>query len=149
MMPTTTSFTPPVQGQYGLSGSAASFTPITPRAKTAIKFTRPDGTPLDIKSAAAAIKAPTTPGSSGAVTPEAKEEPPKKKLPTMPVIVRMETESQRMARLEEEAQAARIKDVEAKEEEERRERKARQAREQEEKVSNKYCSVMFRFADIR
>ena len=132
LMPTTTSFTPPVQGQYApsLSGSAASFTPRKP-----IKFSRPDGTPLDLKSAAAAIKVPTTPGSSGVVTPEIKEDPPKKKLPTMPVMVRMETESQRMARLEEEAQAARIKEVEAKEEEERKERKARQAREQEEKVS--------------
>ena len=130
--PSAQSFTPPVgsQSPFGLSGSASSF---TPRTSKAIKFTRPDGTQLDIKKEAMAVKGTNTPSSSGVVTPEPKEAPPKKIVPTMPVVVRMESESQRLERLKEEAQAAKIKEIEAKEEEERKERKARQAREQADK----------------
>jgi translation initiation factor 4G len=73
------------------------------------------------------------------VTPEppkevVKEEP-KKKVPTLPVIVRLETAEQRAARLEEEAQKKKIQEIEEKEEKERQERKARQAKEAAEKVS--------------
>lgn len=128
-LPPSSSFTPPV-GNQSLSVSASSF---TPRATKAIKLTRPDGTVFDIKKEAAAAKGPTTPYSSGLATPETKEEAPKKVVPTMPVVVRMESESQRLERLKEEAQAAKIKEIEAKEEEERKERKARQAKEQAEK----------------
>lgn len=122
----TPSFTPPTNSAF-LSGSAASF---TPRATKAIKFTRPDGTTVDLKQAAAQAKGPT----SEPTPPDST----KKKVMSLPVVVRLESETQRVARLEEEAQQAKIRDIEAKEEEERKERKARQAAE---KVSIRVCKT--------
>lgn len=114
-----------------LSVGAATF---TPRASKALKITRPDGTEVDFKSVAAAAKAPATPSSSGIATPEPAEgEPPKKKMPTLPVIVRIESEDQKKQRLEEEQRQARIKKEEEREEEERKERKERLAREEKER----------------
>jgi translation initiation factor 4G len=120
--------------QFGLSVAASSFTP-RPSASKAIKFTRPDGTALDIKEAAAALKGPTT---SGSPIPEASSdstEPPKKKVPSLPVVVRLESEDQKKERLRDEERQARIKKEEEKEEVERKERKDRKAREEQEKLA--------------
>ncbi|WVQ80835.1 hypothetical protein IAT38_002942 [Cryptococcus sp. DSM 104549] len=129
-----------------LSGSASSFTPR--RATAAIKFSRPDGTAVDIKEAAkaAGTKGSFAAGSAGALTPEttgtgeaaaaspaAQAEAPKKKIPSLPVVVRMESEDQRKARLAEEAEKERIREIERKEEEERKARQERKAKEEEER----------------
>jgi translation initiation factor 4G len=117
-----------------MSGGAPSF---TPRTSKAIKFTRPDGTAVDIKEAAAAVKGPASSvSSSGGATPEippaeSKPEPPKQKVPALPVIVRIESEEQRKQRLKEEADKERRRKIEEEEEQERKERKARQAKERE------------------
>ena len=120
----------------GLSVGASAF---TPRATKAIKISRPDGTAFDLKQAAAAAgtakpvspSVTATPEISGGETPVA--EPIKKKLPTLPVIVRLESEDQKKARLEEEARKERIRKEEEAEDKERKERKERIAREEEQR----------------
>ena len=134
MLPTTSSFTPSAPGQpsFNLSGTATAFTP-PPRSVSKIKLSRPDGTPLELKKAAPAANKASTPTSSGVATPDPVEEPPKKKVPSLPVVVRMESEAQKAARLEEEARQKHIKEIEAKEEAERQERKLRQEAEKKER----------------
>ena len=87
---------------------------------------------MDIKEAAAAVKGPT-PVSSGVATPEPaslESEVPKKKVPALPVMVRLESEEQRQARVKEEKEQARIREQEEQEEQERQERKERLMREE-------------------
>ncbi len=123
----------------GLSAGASSF---TPRAKSAIKISRPDGTEFDIAAAATAAKStqvnglatppPTASDAGSTAAPSSVEtSTPKVKagLPYKPVVVRLETEAQKEARLAEEAKERRIKEIEQKEEEERKERKAREEKE--------------------
>lgn len=131
---------PPPQASFGgLSVGASSF---TPRTSKAIKISRPDGTAVDLKKEAAAVIPPKpTPSapSSGLVTPETPSldgqiaEPPKKKTPALPIFVRLESEDQKKARLEEEARRERIRKEEEREDIERKERKERLAKEQEER----------------
>lgn len=129
---------PPQTPFGGLFGGASSF---TPRTTKAIKISRPDGTTVDLKKEAVAVAPKPTPSasSSGLATPETPindgqlGEPPKKKVPTLPVIVRLESEDQKKARLEEEARKERIRKEEEKEDIERKERKERSAREEEER----------------
>lgn len=132
--PFTPQVTPGAQGPQtptGLSAGAMSF---TPRAKSAIKFSRPDGTTVDIAEAAAAAKGPTSSATSGAATPETTvEEPPKKKLPALPVIVRLESEEQKKTRLAEDEKRRKIQEQEEKEEQERKERVERRAKEERER----------------
>ncbi|ORX35774.1 hypothetical protein BD324DRAFT_581987 [Kockovaella imperatae] len=127
-----------LQGQppsfTGLSGGASTF---TPRATgKAIRLTRPDGTAIDVKEAAAAAKGPAASVPTAEKAPEtaASPQPPKKKLPTMPIIVRPESEEPNKALLEEDQRALRIKREEEIEAQERKERKERLAREAEEKA---------------
>ena len=121
----------------GLSGGASSF---TPRASKAIKISRPDGTPVDFKKEAAAVvstkPASSAPSNGFAVleTPvDGQAEAPKKKTPALPIFVRLESEDQKKARLEEEARKERIRKEEEREEIERRERRERLARDEEER----------------
>ncbi|WWC89214.1 uncharacterized protein L201_004132 [Kwoniella dendrophila CBS 6074] len=112
-----------------LSGSAPTF---TPRRSAAIKISRPDGSALDLKAAAIKLPAP----SSGAGTPELPSEPqaePVKKKVALPVIVRIESEDQKKARLAEEADKEKLKQTEEREEKERQERKVKKAKEEEER----------------
>ena len=133
-------------GGGSLSGGASTF---TPRASKVIRFARPDGTAVDIKEAAAAVKIPT-PVIPAATTPELKQEeapptrpePPKKKLPSLPVVVRLESEEQKKARLVEEAQHARFKQEEEREERERKERKERSARQEEEAKAKETAALV-------
>ncbi|KAL7421895.1 hypothetical protein Q5752_003667 [Cryptotrichosporon argae] len=123
-------FTPGAQ----LNPAASAFS--TPRARTALKISRPDGTQLDLSQAAtaASVKTPGSAPASGAATPETPaEEPPKKKVPALPIVVRMESEDAKAKRLAEEAQKQKIKEQEDKEEQERKERQAaRKAKEEAE-----------------
>ena len=128
---------PGAPGYGGLSGGASSF---TPRAAKTIRFARPDGTAVDIKEAAAAVKGPVTSPAPSTTKPAepaapvetpAPTEPPKKKVPSLPVMVRLESEEQKKARLAEEEQSARIRKEEEREAQERKERKERLAREEE------------------
>ncbi|WWD17169.1 hypothetical protein CI109_101607 [Kwoniella shandongensis] len=127
---------PSTPGFPQLSGGAPTF---TPRRPTTIKISRPDGTAVDIKEAAKAAVKPTLSSapSSGAATPELPSEvapeAPKKKLPTLPVIVRIESEEQKKKRLAEDADRERIRKIEEKEEQERKERQERKAKEEEER----------------
>lgn len=115
----------------GLSPGAAAF---TPRPKQMIKIARPDGTPVNLSEEAAAAKGPTSTSTSGVGTPETgSEEPPKKKMPTLPVLVRMESEEQKKARLAEEEKLKKIKEQEEKEEAERKERRERREKEEAER----------------
>lgn len=133
-MQPTAPFTPQSAGPQGpgnLSAGAATFTP-----RKVIRFTRPDGQELDLAKVAAASKAPASSVSSGVATPEvpaAAEEAPKKKVPSLPVIVRMETEEQKKARVLEEEKIKKIKEEEAKEEQERKTRQERRAKEEQER----------------
>lgn len=134
-----TPFTPQQMGtptsQVGTPSLSAGAVAFTPRAKATIKISRPDGTSLNLAEAAAAAKGPST-SSSGVVTPDlaaAAEEVPKKKMPTLPVIVRLESEEQKKARLAEEEKLRKIKEQEAKEEEERKARVERRVKEEEER----------------
>ncbi|WVR06939.1 hypothetical protein IAU60_003975 [Kwoniella sp. DSM 27419] len=126
--PSTSAFPP------SLSTTAPTF---TPRRSAAIKISRPDGTAMDLKDVVKAnVKSGSSAPSSGAGTPElpseAQVEAPKKK-PTLPVIVRIESEDQKKKRLAEEADRERIKQTEAQEEKERQERKERKAKEEQER----------------
>ncbi|WVQ80834.1 hypothetical protein IAT38_002941 [Cryptococcus sp. DSM 104549] len=119
-----------------LSGGASSF---TPRRSAAIKISRPDGSTLDIAEAAKASKktpetsGTTSPAPAGETAAEAKEEAPKKKMPALPVIVRIESEEQKKVRLAEEAEREKKRELEKKEEEERKERQEKRAKEEEER----------------
>ncbi|OCF38389.1 translation initiation factor 4G [Kwoniella heveanensis CBS 569] len=110
----------------------------TPRRSAAVKISRPDGTALDLKDVAkvGGKPSPSAP-SSGAGTPELPSEAPqeasKKKAISLPVVVRIESEEAKKARLSEEADKERIKKIEAQEEKERQERKERKAKEEEER----------------
>lgn len=122
------------QASAGLSAGAAAF---TPRAKSTIRISRPDGTALNLAEEAAAAKGPTPSSTSGVATPEQSvEEPPKpqKKVPGLPVVVRLESEEQKRQRLEEEARIGKMKEQEMLEEAERKERQMRRAKEAESKV---------------
>jgi translation initiation factor 4G len=122
------SFTPGTPNMNpNLSAGASTFTPAR-RPTSAIKFARPDGTPVNLKEAAAAAKGPT-PEVEAVVA----QEPPKKKMPSLPVVVRLESEEQKKDRLVEEGRLERIRKEEAREAEERKERQAR--KEKEAKVS--------------
>ncbi|KAK8864522.1 hypothetical protein IAR55_001772 [Kwoniella newhampshirensis] len=127
---------PSTPGFPQLSGGAPTF---TPRRPATIKISRPDGTAFDIKEVAKAAVKPTLSSapSSGAATPELPSETPaevpKKKLPTLPVIVRIESEDQKKKRLAEEAERERIKKIEEQEEQERKERQERKVKEEEER----------------
>jgi len=121
---------PPQTPFGGLSIGASSFTP-APRASKAIKISRPDGTALDFKKEAAALVAPKpTPSSSssGPATPETPlnegqlAEPTKKKTPALPIFVRLESEDQKKARIEDEARRERIRKELAMKKSERRRR---------------------------
>ncbi|WRT66489.1 uncharacterized protein IL334_003448 [Kwoniella shivajii] len=118
-----------------LSGSAPTF---TPRRSNAINFKRPDGSAFDIKEVAKASVKPTSPvPSSGPATPEipsegSQQEAPKKKL-ALPVVVRIESEEQKKARLAEDANKEKRRSEEEKEEKERQERKEKKAKEEEER----------------
>jgi translation initiation factor 4G len=127
-----------------LSAGASSF---TPRAKSAIKISRPDGTAFDIAAAATAAKSSQVNGSATSsahasetetvASPSSVETPASKVktgLPYKPVVVRLETEAQKVARLAEEAKERKIKEIEQKEAEERKERKAREEKEKAEKA---------------
>ncbi|ORY32813.1 hypothetical protein BCR39DRAFT_521719 [Naematelia encephala] len=122
------SFTPQATGPFSMSGGAASF---TPRAKSTIKISRPDGTEVDLKKEAAAVKPPSVP-SSGVATPEPSAAPAKPAF-SLPVVVKIQSEEQKREEAERAAQAERIKKEEELEEKERRERKARQAKEEEDR----------------
>ena len=134
------SFTPQLlqnqapQNLYGgLSGGASSF---TPRTSKAIKISRPDGTAVDLKKEAAAVVVtkPTPSASpSGLATPATDAHVVEKKVPDLPIFVRLESEDQRKARLEEEARNERIRKEEENEEIERKERRERLAREDAER----------------
>jgi translation initiation factor 4G len=120
------------QASAGLSAGAAAF---TPRAKSTIKISRPDGTSVNLAEEAAAAKGPTPSSTSGIATPEqSAEEPPKpqKKVPGLPVVVRLESEDQKRHRLEEEARITKMKEQEKREEAERKERQERRAKEEAE-----------------
>ncbi|WWC70114.1 uncharacterized protein I206_104061 [Kwoniella pini CBS 10737] len=119
-----------------LSGSAATFTPR--KTTAAIKISRPDGSAVDLKDiqeASKVAKVSPTPPSAG--TPEIPAEAPApeapKKKPALPVIVRIESEDQKKARLAEEAAKEKLKLMEEQEEKERQERKEKKAKEEEEK----------------
>ena len=87
---------------------------------------------LDLKKEAAAgvVTKPTLSAStSGIGTPDAEGQIAEKKVPELPTFVRLESEDQRKARLEEEARNERIRKEEEKEEIERKERRERLARE--------------------
>lgn len=122
---------------FSMSTAASSFTP-TARPSRAIVIKRDDGSVIDIKAvagskpAAASSPAPAKPAApAGDDAPAA----PQVKKPTLPVIVRLESEDQKKKRLEEEAQKKRIREEEAREAEERKERNERRAREQAEKTA--------------
>jgi translation initiation factor 4G len=123
MTPNSTANTP------SLSAGAMAF---TPRPKQTIKISRPDGTQLNLAEAAAAAKAPSSVSSSGVATPDA-DEAPKKKIPALPVIVRLESEEQKKTRLAEEEKRKKMREEEAKEEQERKERLERRAKEDQER----------------
>lgn len=117
--------------QFGLSGGAQSF---TPRKSAAIQIRRPDGSVFDPKEASSS--SPAAKGTNGMSTPEepaAKPEPVVKKKGPFPVMVRIESEEAKKARLEEEATKERCRIEEERYEAEKKERKERQAREAEEK----------------
>ncbi|BEI85507.1 hypothetical protein CcaverHIS002_0509080 [Cutaneotrichosporon cavernicola] len=132
-----TAFTPatpsPAQASAGLSAGATAF---TPRAKSSmIRISRPDGTSVNLVEAAAAAKGPTPSSTSGVATPEqsAEELPkPQKKVPSLPIVVRLESEEQKRHRLEEEARISKMKEQEKREEAERKERQERRAKEEAE-----------------
>jgi translation initiation factor 4G len=107
----------------------------TPRTKQTIKISRPDGTSVNLAEAAAAAKGPSSVSSSGVATPDVAvaEEAPKKKMPSLPVIVRLESEEQKKTRLAEEEKRRKIKEEEAKEEQERKDRLERRAKEEEDR----------------
>lgn len=144
----TPSFTP-AQNNFSMSGGAIAF---TPRAKSsAIKFSRPDGTAVDIKEVAQTVKGPT-PSPSVVGTPDLSEtpsvEPPKKKVPTLPVVVRLESEEQKRVRLDDEARQERIRKEEEAEEidrKERKERKEKAAREEQERQAREAEEVSTAF----
>lgn len=120
------------QATASLSAGAASF---TPRARSTIKISRPDGTSVNLVEEAAAAKGPTSSSTSGIATPEMPaEEPvkPQKKLPTLPVVVRLESEEQKRQRLEEETRISKMKEQEKLEEAERKQRQERRAKEEAE-----------------
>ncbi|KAK4690002.1 GPI-anchor transamidase subunit U, partial [Tremellales sp. Uapishka_1] len=131
----TQSFTPQMLQQVpNLSAGAIAFTPR--KATSAIKISRPDGTALNLKEAAAAAGTKGSPLPARVNTPEAapiEVEAPKKKMPTLPVVVRIESEDQKKIREEEERRKERIRKEEEMEEKERKERKERVAKEEEEK----------------
>ncbi len=127
-----------------LSAGASAF---TPRVKVPLTFKRPDGTPFDVTAAAQSAKASSTAATASAASSEAgaatvratpaSSEAAKPKttgLPYKPVVVRLETEAQKEARLAEEAKEKKIKEIEQKEEAERKERKAREETEKAEKA---------------
>ncbi|KLT45414.1 hypothetical protein CC85DRAFT_282480 [Cutaneotrichosporon oleaginosum] len=121
------------QASAALSAGAATFTPRAP--KSTIKISRPDGTTVNLAEEAAAAKGPTPSTTSGVATPEqSTEEAPKpqKKVPGLPVVVRLESEEQKRQRLEEEARIAKMKEQEKREEAERKERQERRAKEEAE-----------------
>jgi translation initiation factor 4G len=96
--------------------------PLAPRKSAAIQIRRPDGTALDVVSAKSSTPEPTT----ADVTPVR----PK---PSLPVVVKMESEEGRRARLAEEAQKEKSKKEDDKSEQEKKEKKEREAKEAEEK----------------
>jgi translation initiation factor 4G len=113
-----------------LTASANAF---VPRAKSsAIKITREDGTAIDLASAAKELK---TPGQSAEVlaVPATPTPPAKAQLPSMPVVVRMETEAQKAKRIADLESSKKRKALEEKEEAERKEREtARKVKEEAE-----------------
>ncbi|GMK55230.1 hypothetical protein CspeluHIS016_0202860 [Cutaneotrichosporon spelunceum] len=131
------------QGPGGLSAGAAAFTPRR-MTSAAVQVSRPDGTPVNLVEEAAAAKGPTPLSTSGVATPElSAEEPPKpqKKVPSLPVLVRLESEEQKRHRLEEETRIAKMKEQEKREEAERKERQERRAKEEAESKAKAEAEV--------
>nr|ODN97506.1 translation initiation factor 4G [Cryptococcus depauperatus CBS 7855] len=112
-----------------LSGGAPSFTPRG--ASKTIKLSREDGREVDLQTIAKAVK--PGPGATGDGVPDkpvTNVETLKKKT-GLPVVVRLESEESKKARLAEEERQAKIKATEEKEASERKERSEKKAKEEQ------------------